>query len=208
MGPFGSQLSAQLRQVIWYNLDNNLLDNALFYAERLYAVDNRNPDSVHILALCHFRLGEFKAAYDTSRLASFRAANVACSYIFAQSCLALGRCTDGITALERVRMLWDTKRSHGGFESQNECHTFDSDQSFEAGKHSDAARRHTPDTAAVQCLLGKLYHDHGDVRRAVEYYVQALRLNPFMWDAFERLCNTGRHPSVPLSATAGPSDHE
>ncbi|KAI9672613.1 MAG: anaphase-promoting complex subunit cdc27 [Alyxoria varia] len=172
MGPFGSQLSAQLRQVIWYNLDNNLLDNALFYAERLYAVDNRNPDSVHILALCHFRLGEFKAAYDTSRLASFRAANVACSYIFAQSCLALGRYTDGITALGRVRMLWDTKRNY-------------------TGKHSDSARRHIPDTAAVQCLLGKLYHDHGDVRRAVEYYVQALRLNPFMWDAFERLCNTG-----------------
>lgn len=47
------------------------------------------------------------------------------------------------------------------------------------------------DAAAFHCVLGKLLHGNGDIKRAVACYVAALKLNPFMWDAFQRLCDTG-----------------
>ena len=47
------------------------------------------------------------------------------------------------------------------------------------------------DAAAVWCLLGKLYQDHGSVKQSVDCYAESLRLNPFMWDAFEGLCDAG-----------------
>lgn len=40
-------------------------------------------------------------------------------------------------------------------------------------------------------MLGKLYAAHGDTKRAIDYYVEALKLNPFMWDAFTGLCDIG-----------------
>ena len=48
-----------------------------------------------------------------------------------------------------------------------------------------------PDAAAVWCLLGKLYQDHGSVKQSVDCYAESLKLNPFMWDAFEGLCDAG-----------------
>jgi len=58
-------------------------------------------------------------------------------------------------------------------------------------KHSESSRRHLPDAAAVNCLLGKLWRAHGDMKKAVDCYVEALKLNPFMWDAYLDLCDTG-----------------
>jgi anaphase-promoting complex subunit 3 len=58
-------------------------------------------------------------------------------------------------------------------------------------KHSETSRRHVPDAAACYCMLGKLYAAHGDTKRAIDYYVDALKLNPFMWDAFTGLCDIG-----------------
>jgi len=58
-------------------------------------------------------------------------------------------------------------------------------------KHSEGSRRHLPDAAAVYCLLGKLWQARDEVKKAVDYYVEALKLNPFMWDAFLGLCDTG-----------------
>ena len=64
-------------------------------------------------------------------------------------------------------------------------------------KHSEISRRHLPDAAAVYCLLGKLWHSFDDIKKAVDCYVEALKLNPFMWDAFLGLCSTGRCIACP-----------
>ena len=48
-----------------------------------------------------------------------------------------------------------------------------------------------PDAAAVYCLLGKLWHAHNNNKKAVDCFVEALKLNPFMWDAFVELCAMG-----------------
>ena len=58
-------------------------------------------------------------------------------------------------------------------------------------KHSETSRRHIPDAAAVNYLMGKLWVTYGDTSKAVEYFVEALKLNPFLWEAFSELCNTG-----------------
>ncbi len=110
MAPSASQLSHQLRQTIYYHLDNDLISNALFLAGRLHALEPRNPDAVHLLALCHYREGQTKAAYDYTRiLALGKGSHLGCSYLFAQACLVLNRNTDGIAALEKARALWEGK---------------------------------------------------------------------------------------------------
>jgi hypothetical protein len=62
-------------------------------------------------------------------------------------------------------------------------------------KHTESSRRHIPDAAAVNFLLGKLWASYGETTKAVEFFVEALKLNPFLWEAFIELCNTGMYPS-------------
>ncbi|KAI9831605.1 MAG: anaphase-promoting complex subunit cdc27 [Phylliscum demangeonii] len=172
MTPSNPYIVSQLRHLIYYNLDNLHLENALFMAERLHAMDSRNPDSVHLLALCHLQLGQLKQAYDAGRAQALKGCHLGCAYVFAQACRALGVRFDqeGIAVLERARDLWEGR-------SQN--------------KHSDTSRRHLPDAASVYCLLGKFWHRQGDLQQAVDCYVETLQLNPFMWDAFTALCHFG-----------------
>ena len=61
---------------------------------------------------------------------------------------------------------------------------------IDAGK-IDPQRRPMPDAAAFHCVLGKLAHGNGDRQKAIDSYVAALKLNPLMWDAYERLCDLG-----------------
>jgi hypothetical protein len=67
-------------------------------------------------------------------------------------------------------------------------------------KHSETRRQHLPDAAAVICLQGKLWDAHKEHNKAVECYVAALKLNPFMWDAFVNLCETGKFRPCELCA--------
>ena len=57
--------------------------------------------------------------------------------------------------------------------------------------HSETTRRHLPDAASVYCLMGKLWVGYGYVDQAIDCYVEAVKLNPFMWDAFLGLCHSG-----------------
>ncbi|KAG2021695.1 hypothetical protein GB937_004654 [Aspergillus fischeri] len=171
MSPSISYISGQLRQLIYYHLDNNLCRNALFLAGRLHAYEPRTAEASYLLALCHLQNGQVKAAYDYSRNFGSRGTHLGCSYVFAQACLDLGKYLEGITALERSKGLWASKNHWN--------------------KHSETRRQHLPDAAAVFCLLGKLWHAHKDINKAVECYVESLKLNPFMWDAFQGLCDTG-----------------
>ncbi|KAJ4383432.1 anaphase-promoting complex subunit cdc27 [Didymella sp. IMI 355093] len=171
MSPPPLAVNAQLRQLIHYHLDNGFVENALFLAGRLHALDTRNADAAHLLALCNLRLGRYKAAFEHSKTKAAQAQHLGCVYVFAQACLGLERFELGATALEKARGLWHG-RNHWN-------------------KHSDTSRRHVPDAAACFCLLGKLWAAHGDSKKAIEYYVDSLKLNSFMWDAFTGLCDIG-----------------
>jgi anaphase-promoting complex subunit 3 len=78
----------------------------LFLAGRLHALDVRNADAAHLLALCNLRLGRYKAAFECSKSKATQAQHLGCVYVFAQACLSLERFELGATALEKVRGLW------------------------------------------------------------------------------------------------------
>ena len=166
-----------LRQLIYYHLDSNLIRNALFYAGRLHAYEPRSSEAAYLVALCHLRLGQTKAAYDYSRNAGSRGTHLGCSYVFAQACLVLEKYTEGATALERCRAMWSGRNSWG--------------------KHTETRRQHLPDAAAVYCLKGKLLQAHSEHNKAIECYAEALKSNPFMWDAFTGLCDLGVNVRMP-----------
>lgn len=73
--------------------------------------------------------------------------------------------------LEKSRVLWGGKNSFG--------------------KHTQYTKQPYADAAAFSCLLGKLYHGYDNKQRAISCFEEALKLNPFMWDAFTSLCDMG-----------------
>ncbi|KAI9861650.1 MAG: anaphase-promoting complex subunit cdc27 [Vezdaea acicularis] len=171
MSPPNQYIADQLRHLVYYHLDNNLPNNAAFVAGRLHAYEPRSSEASCLLALCHIRLGELKAAYDISRTSGARGSHLGCAYTFAQACLGLGRFKEGINALDRSKMQWSTRNSWN--------------------KHSESTRKALPDASAVWCLLGKLWSGYKDIKKAIDCYAQALTHNPFMWDAYIGLCDTG-----------------
>jgi len=177
MAPNSATITALLKQTVYYHLDNFAYDNALFFAERLQAHDPRSSDSAFILALCHFRLGDYRSAYEISKPTGYRGIYLGCAFVFAQACLALERYKDGITALEKSRGLWS-----------NKC---------DLGKHTATSRTPYPDASTVNCLLGKLYRAYDDKKKAISCFEDALKSNPFMWDAFTILCDMGVNVRVP-----------
>ncbi len=177
MAPNSATIAALLRQTVYYHLDNFAYDNALFFSERLQAHDPRSHESAFLLALCHLRLGDDRSAYEVSKPSGYRGLHLGCAFVFAQVCLHLERYKDGITALEKARPLWTAKCS--------------------IGKHTATARSSYPDAAAVSCLLGKLYRAYDDKKKAIPCFEDALKGNPFMWDAFTSLCDMGVSIRVP-----------
>ena len=172
-----NHIACQLRQLIYYHLDNNLLRNALFLAGRLFAYEPRSPEAAYLLATCQFQSGQTKAAWDTTRLHATRGNHLGCSYVYAQTSLELGRYVEGTTALERSKGLWQNRNTWN--------------------QHNETRRQHLPDAAAVYCLQGKLYKAHKDMGKAADCWAEALKMNPFMWDAFLGLCDAGAKVSIP-----------
>ena len=177
MSPANHHVAHQLRLLIYYHLDCNLLRNALFFAGRLHAYEPRATEAAYLLALCHLRLGQLKAAYDSSKNPGSRGTHLGCSYVFAQACLGLQKYGEGIAALEKSKTLWSSRNSWN--------------------KHTETRRQPLPDAAAVHCLQGKLSHAYGDTNRAIECYAEALKLNSLMWDAFVGLCDLGVNVRIP-----------
>ena len=105
MAPSNPHVAAQLKNLIYYHLDNNLLSNALFLATRLYAFEPK-ADSAYLLALCHLRNRDLKSAYETSRIAGSRGSHLGAAYVFAEACRGLGKYVEGINALDKSRGLW------------------------------------------------------------------------------------------------------
>ncbi|PFH61028.1 hypothetical protein XA68_18393 [Ophiocordyceps unilateralis] len=177
MAPNPMVVGGFLRQVIYYHLDSASYENALFFAERLVAQDPKSTDALHLYALSHLRLGDARSAYDVSKPIGHRGIHLGCTWVFAQACLVLERYKDGIVALEKSRGFWSQKCS--------------------VGKHSAMTRAPNPDIPTVLCLLGKLHRAYGDRKKAVSCFEDALKKNPFMWDAFTALCDMGINVRVP-----------
>ncbi|KAK3504829.1 hypothetical protein B0T13DRAFT_390280 [Neurospora crassa] len=177
MTPNNVTISLLLRQAIYYHLDNCAYESALFFAERLYAHDQSFCDSAYLLAYTHLRLGDARTAYHVSRGSGYRGSHLGSCYVFAQACLELERYKDGITGLENGRKQWS--------------------KADNLGKHTSFTRMPYPDAAAFSCLLGRLYRAYDDKKKAIPCFEEALRRNPFMWEAFTNLYDMGVSVRVP-----------
>ncbi|KAK5989123.1 Protein bimA [Cladobotryum mycophilum] len=177
MAPSPTAVGNLLRQAVYYHLDNGSYDNALFFSERFAVQDPRSSDAAYLFSLCHLRLGDYRSAYDVSKPMGHRGINLGCSWVFAQACLALERHKDGITALEKSKSLWVQKSL--------------------MGKHGATSRAAYPDAPAVLCLLGKLNRAYDDKKKAISCFEEAVKINPFQWDAFKALCDMGVKVRVP-----------
>ncbi|GAM85825.1 hypothetical protein ANO11243_038330 [Dothideomycetidae sp. 11243] len=176
MAQINGQMVAQMRQLVFYHLDNESVDTASFLAGRLVALDPRNADSLHLLSLTYLRTRRYKTAYDTAYKYGHGGRHFGCAYTLALACERLGRYREGISALEKCKTSWGA-RNHWN-------------------KHSETTRKHLPDAAAVLTLLGKLWRGHGDLRKSGEYFIEAHKANPFTWDAFQSLCDIGADVNV------------
>lgn len=185
MAPTPTAINGLLRQVVHYHLDNFSYENALFFAERLTAQDAKSNEPPYLYALCHLRLGDHRSAYDASKPLGYRGAHLGCAWVFAQACLALERYKEGIHALDKARAIWSSKTS--------------------MGKHGATSRAGLPDAPAVLCLLGRLHRAYDDKKKAISCFEEALKLNPFMWDAFVALCDMGVTVRVPNIFRVGES---
>ncbi|VEU24410.1 DEKNAAC105536 [Brettanomyces naardenensis] len=159
----------QLRPTIIYCLDHDLLPTAEFTAERLLAQDPNNSDSTFLYALTLYKSHRHKAAYNAA--AHFCTSHVGCSYIFAKACLQLDQEPDGISSLTKTLPMW-------------------------TGLTSEKALRYEPDNIACYMLLAKLYSVVGDTKRSALNYAQVLKLNPYIFEAFEQLCKLGAKVKV------------
>ena len=178
MAPSAASTGSQLRQLIYYHLDNNLLKNALFLAQRLVAFEgSRSAEAAYILAHCQYQSGYTKASWDTSKQFAVKGSHLGCCYVFAQACLELGRYTDGVHAIDKSRVLWQNRNTWS--------------------QHSESRRQYLPDAAAMLCLKGKLLKGHKNMDEAAQCWVACLKANPFMWDAYTLLVETGAKVNVP-----------
>lgn len=177
MAPNNTAIGSLLRHVIYQHLDNSDYSNALFFSERYVAQDPKSTEAAYLVALSHLRLRDFRSAYDLSKPYGYRGIHLGCVWVFAQACLSLERYKDGITAMEKSRPSWTSKNT--------------------GGKHTASPRSATPDTASMLCLLARLCRGHDDKKKAISCFEEALKLNPFMWDAFTALCDMGVPVRVP-----------
>ena len=113
IGPSSSHVASQLRHLVYYNLDNGNLRNALFLAERLKACDPRSQDAVHLLSLCYLRMGQYRNAYDHARPLACKGSHFGCAYVFAEAARLCGLPLEGVHALDKCKGLW-LKKNHWG----------------------------------------------------------------------------------------------
>jgi anaphase-promoting complex subunit 3 len=177
-------IQEHFQQVIWYSLDNNLVNNALFVAERLLALNDRDQNSRHLLGLCMLRAGRASSAYNIT----IHHKHLGCSYVFAQSCKELGKYREGLLALQNCLAQLPNKWT------ACKCLPLWMQKSADTAlpdDHNNSSRNHLPDIGAVLCLMGHMQRASGDSKRAMDTYIEALKANPYLWEAFDGLIELG-----------------
>lgn len=176
-------LQAQLLQCIQDSLANFLLSNAIFLAERLYAL-NKSEDNLHVLATCFYRSGKPQKAYSFLK-PSLKSPKS--RYLFSLCCFDLGKyqeaehallfnCDDIYSKVTIVLYLF--------YESY--CsYLFYSFTIFKNFEHL------IPNGAYGLLLLGRIYQTRGQKAQAIHVLRLSLNLNPFLFQSFTILCQLG-----------------
>lgn len=144
-------------------------------------VSTSKLDAIHLYACVLFRRNRFKAAYNVT--SEYCTLHIGCSYMFAKACKELQRENEGIRALLRTMNLWESRVD--GLNKKSNSNIIMNGNNYLI-----------PDSVACYMLLAKLYCAVGDIPRASMHYSQILKLNPFIFEAFEELARLGVHVRV------------
>ncbi|KAM9903487.1 hypothetical protein OXX69_007914 [Metschnikowia pulcherrima] len=215
-----SYIVQHLRSIVLHSLDTFNLKNAEFAAERLVAMTPDDANSVYLYALTLYRQGKYKTAFNRSSDTFKNGINhLGCAYIFARSCLQLSKYKEGVYRLVNLAHLYnDSAHKNGNNDNIVVEHSFAklppykghqsgfsiaSDSSSPPDFHSPMARQNYeftrtiyPESSAIYHLLGDLYKAQGDSKNSTLNYQQALRFNPFDFEAFQELAKSGAEINV------------
>ncbi|KAG8217544.1 TCP-1/cpn60 chaperonin family-domain-containing protein [Butyriboletus roseoflavus] len=168
------QIGQRFRSLIWTCLDYDLVQSAVFYAERYHVMDEHDHDARHLYATALLRARQpYSALYVVSGIEQEKCSG--CLEIKGKCCMALSRYRQAREALEAA--LEDT----------------DYVPSQSMGSRSSRA---FTEEAALRCRAGTMALKGNLPEKATASFRQALALNPLLWEAFEGLCALGTAPEV------------
>ncbi|KAF0719482.1 Aste57867_1018 [Aphanomyces stellatus] len=146
-------------------LDQNVHSSAVFLAERLVA-ENASEDNVGLLAEAYYRAGEgHRAIVLLQRHASTQEEpqSPQNKYLLALCCYEAGRLPDAEQALLPSNSFASSRATHFNL----------------------------PNGAAGLYLMGCICRRLNRVEQAIEYFTECLKQDPFLWSAYESLCELG-----------------
>ncbi|KAF9437996.1 anaphase-promoting complex subunit cdc27 [Entomortierella beljakovae] len=171
--------SQRLECIIRYSLEKFQFRNAVFLAERHLShtkgtghTDIEREYAQYLLATCHYRQGAKEIAWSVLEGCT----SSRCRFLFAQCCFDLRRYIECNGVLEWLLEDTNLARCDDVMSSPN------------------IAGNGEPDRASVLNLLGHTARAQHRHRLAKRYFQEALDLNPFLWEAFEGLCELGSPP--------------
>lgn len=157
-------LETQLISAIAENLQNHLVANAVFLAERLLA-ERDCEETRNILAECYLSEQKPFKAYEILKDCKSDSNR----YLFALTCFKMGNMREA----ERALLLQSDINSIRHLLANNRVDS------------------NIPNGSYGLYLLAQIYERNQKHAEAKEYYAQALELNPSLWIAYEKLCRLG-----------------
>ncbi|CAG9770507.1 unnamed protein product [Ceutorhynchus assimilis] len=156
-----------VQAAIWHCLNNYDYSDAVFISERLYA-EVKSDESLYLLATAYYRSGQKTLAYHT--LKDKHGSSTQCQLLFGICAFDLEKYAEAESAI--IDTLEGTTRTL-------------EDVIVDFGEQS----------AFALMLLGKIGAKTERKPRAIEAWKKALKVNPYLFSAFESLCKIGENPN-------------
>ncbi|CAE6520789.1 unnamed protein product [Rhizoctonia solani] len=163
-GPAPPSATTRLVQLVKHSLEHDLARTAVFYAERLHSLTRGSHDARHLLSKALFAAGQINSALG---VVSGTDMCWACYQLYARCSERLRKYRMAREMMERCLKLVADGHAHGVGPLE------------EATMHCQAGQ---------YAMKGNLYD------KAVASFKEALRLNPYLWEAFEMLGALGSFP--------------
>lgn len=151
---------------IKHALNHYAYRDAIFLSERLNAEVN-SDESLFLLATCYYRSGKPNRAYTV--LTNSSSTSARCKLLLAQCCVAIHRLNEAETAIV------------GNIVTK-------------AKSIDDVVAEFADMAPYALALLGTIYRRTDRLVKAAESFQRCLKLNPFLWSAYEALCQIGEKP--------------
>lgn len=90
-----------LMSLVYRDLDDGDYRNAMFLAERLYAIDKKNEHYIFLFSKCLYHMLDYTACFSILRAVK----SIPCQKLFAETCIKLG--SDSKMESQKKRRLWN-----------------------------------------------------------------------------------------------------